>query len=137
MSIRHLQEMQNHFGDDKNWAVPIPQVLALSDDLQFAHVYDPCAFGTPGGAPRQLGQQNPVVVDDKFTYVYVQDGKVAAYFKLVKAQEYKLLFVRSFTDRVGIAMTSSVLSFETREQAEFAFQAVRKAMPGEIVRLYE
>lgn len=138
MSIRHLKELNEHFGNDTGWVLPTAQILALPDDLHLCKTdYDPCAFGTPGGAPRQLGPLIPVVVDGAFTYVYAQDGKVAAYFKLTKSQEYKLLFVRSFTDRSGAAMTSVVLAFETREQAEFAFKAIRKAMSGELVRLYE
>lgn len=140
MSIRHLKELQEHFGNDKNWIAPIPQVLALPDDLVLCdEPYDPCAFGTPGGAPRQLGPQNPVVVDGKFTYVFAQDGKVAAYFKMARRSTFKLLIFRSFSNRgVGVAITSTALDFDTLEDAELAFDVIKNAMPdAQVVRLYK
>jgi hypothetical protein len=59
-----------------NPVLPVREILMIPNNLRIsAGGYDPCAFGTPGGAPRLLGPEYPVVVSGPYTYVYVSlDG---------------------------------------------------------------
>ena len=57
----------------------IPDFWRLCDEGS----YDPLTFDAEFGVPANLKQENPVVVDGTYAFVYGNDGEQAFYFKLV------------------------------------------------------
>lgn len=80
MSMRHLLQLQDAVANPAQF-LPVNDILKLPETLELQEGYDPCAFGTPGGAPRMLSTNHPVIVHGPHTYVYTHDGQTAAYFK--------------------------------------------------------